>query len=151
MKYQHPYTNRIYIVSFSIVWFLVLVLATTIPFLSPIPHYYVYILLMPSDMHGLHHSMPLLFSLVLSIHIVEFSIQPSSSYSFSMVNSSIFTLTLSWVSIFCFFQFIERFLYFTYPSCSSFIYFNNPYFSPFVMVNLFFNDTLLNPNYLSSN
>jgi hypothetical protein len=55
------------------------------------------------------------------------------------------------VSIFCFFQFIERFLYFTYPSCSSFIYFNNPYFSPFVMVNLFFNDTLLNPNYLSSN
>jgi len=57
-------------------WFLVL--ATTIPSLSPIPHSYVYILLMPYDMHDLRHSMPLLFSLVLGIPIVEFSIQPSS-------------------------------------------------------------------------
>jgi hypothetical protein len=32
------------------------------------------------------------------------------------------------------------FLYFTYPSCSSFVYFNNPYFSPSIMVNLFFHD-----------
>jgi hypothetical protein len=58
-------------------WFLVP--ATTIPSLSPILHFYVYILLMPSNMHGLRHSMLPLFSLVLSIPILEFFIQPSSS------------------------------------------------------------------------
>lgn len=57
-------------------WFFVL--ATTFPPLSLIPHSYVYILLMPYDMHGLRHSMPPLFSLVIGIPIVEFSIQPSS-------------------------------------------------------------------------
>jgi hypothetical protein len=47
--------------------------------LSPIPRSYIYILLMPFDMHGLCHSMPPFFSFVLGIPIVKFSIQPSSS------------------------------------------------------------------------